>query len=161
MAENTLAMLRYLSSGESPLPSLTIGYTRPTTVFFAEFGYLVQYQFSTARLMYGTLFSLSLAVAWVFHRESVPGSRLAGFWAAHWNGAGALLVAVGGALVSANGLAVIMHRFLGHNMSWYASEQSALFLYGPAALCGLSSVHLPVLILTGLPRHTRIANHLS
>jgi hypothetical protein len=64
-------------------------------------------------------------------------------------------------LVSANGLAVIMHRFLGHNMSWFASEQSALFLYGPAALCGSSSVHLLVLVLTGLPRHARIASRLS
>jgi hypothetical protein len=31
-----------------------------------------------------------------------------------------------------------MHRVLGRNMSWFASEHSALLLYGPAALTGSS-----------------------
>jgi hypothetical protein len=142
MAENTLAMLRYLSSDSSPLPSLTAGYTRPTTVFFTEFNYFVQYSFATARLMYSTLFSFSLVVAWILCRERAAGSGSPGFWLAQWNGARALLVAFGGALIGANGVAVIMHRFLGQNMSWFASEHSALLLYGPAALCGLSFVQL-------------------
>jgi hypothetical protein len=160
MADNTLAILKYLSSDSSPLPSLTTGYTRPTTVFFAEFGRFVQYQFSTARLMYGTLFSLSFVIAWVTCRERAGDSSSAGFWVAQWNGARTLLVAFGGALIGANGLAVVMHRFLGHNMSWFASAHSALFLYGPAALCSLSSVYLLIVILTGLPRHAGIANGL-
>ncbi|KAH9989914.1 hypothetical protein BJV74DRAFT_922202 [Russula compacta] len=145
MAENTLAILRYLSSDASPLPSLTTGYTRPTTVFFAEFGSFVQYQFATARVMYGTLFSLSLAMLWFVYRESMPGSQSAGFWTAQWNGARALLVAFCGALIGANGLAAIMSRVLNHNMSWFASEHSALLLYGPAALAGMlaSQVVLP------------------
>jgi hypothetical protein len=137
MAENTLAILRYLSSDASPLPSLTKGYTRPTTVFFTEFGHFVQYQFATARLMYGTLFALSLVMSWLVYREKVPGSQSVGFWTAQGNGVRALLLAFGGALIGANGLAVIVHRILGRNMSWFASEHSALLLYGPAALTGL------------------------
>ena len=75
--------------------------------------------------MYGTLFALSLSLAWFVHRERVPGSRLRSktlttigdFWMAQWNGVRAHIVASGGALIGANGLAVIMHRILGHNMS--------------------------------------------
>jgi hypothetical protein len=155
MAENTLAILRYLSSDASPLPSMTAGYTRPATVFFSDFGRFIQYQFSTARLMYGTLFSLSLSLVWLVHRERMPVSRSASrslatigsFLKAQWNGVRALLVAFGGALVCANGLAVIMHRILGRNMSWFASEQSSLLLYGPAALTGSS-------LRSGLPPNT-------
>jgi hypothetical protein len=154
MAENVIAILRYLSSDASPLPSLTAGYTRPTTVFFSDFGRFIQYQFSTALLMYGTLFSLSVSLAWFVHRERVPGSRsgsrspagasASGFWMTQWNGVRALLFAFGGALICANGLAVIMHRVVGRNMSWFAVEHSALLLYGPAALTGSSLYpHLP------------------
>jgi hypothetical protein len=152
MGENVLPILRYLSSDASPLPLLTTGYTRPTTVFFSDYGRFIQYQFSTARLMYGTLFALSLSLAWFVYRERVPGSRsgskplttAGGFRKAQWNSIRAHLIAFGGALIGANGLAVIMHRVLGRNMSWFASEQSALLLYGPAALTGSSFV--PVLL---------------
>ncbi len=75
MGENFLAILRYLSSDVSPLASSTTGYARPTTVF-SEFGWFTQYQFTIARLMYGTLFALSLSLALSVHRERVPGSRL-------------------------------------------------------------------------------------
>src|SRR5258708_4477802 len=34
MGENVLAILRYLSSDASPLPSLTTGYTGPTSLLF-------------------------------------------------------------------------------------------------------------------------------
>lgn len=149
MAENTLAILRYLSSDSSPLPSLTTGYTRPTTVFFTEFGRFVQYQFATARLMYGMLFSLSLAMSWFVYYKRMPESQSVGFWTAQWNGVRAILIAFGGALIGANGLAVIVHRVLGHNMSWFASEQSALLLYGPAALTGsffLINLLIPFLV---------------
>jgi hypothetical protein len=153
MGENVLAILKYLASDVSPLPSMTTGYTRPTTVFFSDFGRFIQYQFTTARLIYGTLFALSLSLAWFVYCERVPGSRsgsrslttAGGFRKAQWNGIRAHLIAFGGALISANGLAVIMHRVLGRNMSWYASEQSALLLYGPAALTGSSFVpNLPL-----------------
>ena len=126
---------------------MTTGYTRPTTVFFSDFGRFIQYQFSTARLMYGTLFALSLSLAWFVYSERLPpGSRsgskslttAGGFWKAQWNSIRAHFIAFGGALIGANGLAVIMHRVLGRNMSWFASEHSALLLYGPAALTGSS-----------------------
>ncbi|KAI0262019.1 hypothetical protein BGY98DRAFT_1192657 [Russula aff. rugulosa BPL654] len=143
MGENVIAILRYLSSDASPLPSMTTGYTRPTTVFFSDFGRFIQYQFTTARLMYGTLFTLSLSLAWFVYCERVPGSRsgskslktAGGFGKAQWNSIRAHLMALGGALVGANGLAAIMHRTQ-RNMSWFASEHSALLLYGPAALTG-------------------------
>jgi hypothetical protein len=158
MGENTLAILIYLSSEESPLPSLTTGYTRPTTAFFTEVGNFVQYQFATARVMYCTLFCLSLAVAWSVYRERVPGSEPVGFWNAQWNGARTLLVTFAGALAGANGLAVIMHRVFGRNMSWFSSEHSALLLYGPAALAGLFFVYLLNPVLSELARHARITN---
>jgi hypothetical protein len=61
MAENTLAILQYLSSDASHLPSLTSGYAPPATVFLTQFDRFFQYQFTTARLIYGTLvFTLSL-----------------------------------------------------------------------------------------------------
>ncbi|KAI9455042.1 hypothetical protein F5148DRAFT_409217 [Russula earlei] len=142
MAENTLAILRYLSSDVSPLPSLTTGYMRPTTVFFTEFGRFVQYQFSTARLMYGTLFCLSLTMAWSVHRDRQLPFGSVDFWAAQRTGSRVLLVAFGGALIGANGLAVIMHRVLVRNMSWFASEHSPLILYGPAALAGMLSIQM-------------------
>src|SRR5712672_3760704 len=112
MAENVLAILRFLSSDVSPLPSLTTGYTRPTTVFFTEFGRFIQYQFETARLMYGTLFFLSLTTAWFVHRKRILSSTSVGFWKAQWDGCRALLIAFGGAIIGANGLAVIMHYVL-------------------------------------------------
>ncbi len=96
--------------------------------------------------MYGTLFalSLSLSLAWFVYHERVPGSRLRSkslttigdFWMAQWDGVRGRLVAFGRALIGANGLAVIMHRILGRNMSWFAAEHSALLLYGAAALTG-------------------------
>jgi hypothetical protein len=49
-----------------------------------------------------------------------------------------LLLAFGGALIGANGLAAIIHRVLGRNMSWFVSEHSALLLYGPASFGGSS-----------------------
>jgi hypothetical protein len=55
-----------------------------------------------------------------------------GSLAEQWKGTRALLLAFGGALIGANGLAAIIHRVLGRNMSWFASEHSALLLYDPA-----------------------------
>ncbi|KAH9021484.1 hypothetical protein EDB84DRAFT_1512163 [Lactarius hengduanensis] len=137
MAENTLAILQYLSSDESPLPSLTTGYSRPATVFFTQFGRFFQFQFATARLMYGTLFALSLTLARFAHQKRAPGSSSTIFLTEQWKGARALLFALCGALIGANGLAAMMHRALGRNMSWFASEHSALLLYGPATFGGI------------------------
>lgn len=138
MAENALAILQYLSSDASPLPSLTAGFTRPAIVFFTQFGRFWQFSFATARLTYGALFALSLTLARIAHGKRTPGSSFAGFLSELWVGVRTLLLAFGGALVGANGLAAIIHRILGRNMSWYASEHSALLLYGPATFGGLS-----------------------
>jgi hypothetical protein len=138
MAENALAILQYLSSDASPLPSLATGFARPTTVFFTQFGRFFQFSFATARLTYGALFVLSLTLARITHGKRTPGSSFAGFLGELWVGVRALLLAFGGALTGANGLAVIIHRVLGRNMSWYASEHSALLLYGPATFGGSS-----------------------
>ncbi|KAF8502349.1 hypothetical protein F5888DRAFT_1632262 [Russula emetica] len=72
----------------------------------------------------------------------VPGSRsgskslttAGSFWKAQWNSIRAHLIAFGGALIGSNGLAAIMHRVLGRNMSWFASKHSTLLLYGQAVL---------------------------
>src|ERR1700744_6245224 len=99
MAENTLAILQYLSSDASPLPSLTSGYSPPTTVFFTQFGRFFQYQFATARLIYGTLFTLSLTLVQYTYRRRVPGSSPVGFLTEQWAGARALLLAFGGGVI--------------------------------------------------------------
>jgi hypothetical protein len=102
----------------------------------------------------GTLFALSLSLAWFIYCERVPGSRsgskslttAGGFWKAQWNSICAHLIIFGGALIGANEHVAIMHCVVGRDMSWFASEHSALLLYGPAALTGLSFI--PVLPLS-------------
>ena len=138
MAENALGILQYLSSDASPLPSLTTGYARPATVFFTQFGRFFQIKFATARLMYGTLFALSLTLTRSAYRKRVPGASSMSFFAEHLGGARALLVAFVGALIGANGLAAVMHRVLGRAMSWFSSKHSAVLLYGPATFGGSS-----------------------
>jgi hypothetical protein len=99
----------------------------------------------------GTLYALSLSLAWFVYCERVPGSRsgskllttVGGFWKAQWNSIRAHLIAFGGALIGANERVAIMHRVVGRDMSWFASEHSALLLYGPAGLTGSSFI--PVL----------------
>lgn len=139
MAENTLAILQFLSSDASPLPSLKAGYSRSASVFFTQFGHFFQFQFATARLIYGALFALSFTLARFSYRKRAPGSSSQAFLKEQWKGVRSLLVAFVGALIGANGLAAMMHRVLGHNMSWFASEHSALLLYGPATFSGSSS----------------------
>src|SRR5258707_14415393 len=97
--------------------------------------------------MYGTLFALSLSLAWFVHRERVPGSRLRSkslttigdFWMSQWNGVRA----------ASRRLWQSTDRrewACGHNAShpwpqhesWFAAEHSALLLYGPAVLTGSS-----------------------
>lgn len=61
MAENTLALMQFLSSPESPLPTLTTGYTKPTTVFFSILNSIfVQYSFATANALHLVLFVSSV-----------------------------------------------------------------------------------------------------
>jgi hypothetical protein len=64
MAENVLALVKYLSSDRSPLPTLTEGYTRPSTVYFTHIGVFITYSFATARTMYT---ALSFATLFLIH----------------------------------------------------------------------------------------------
>ncbi len=79
MAENTLALLQYLSSDASPIPSLTGGYTKPTTVYFSFFNsFFVQYSFQTANAMHAVLLVSSILFVIATYeprRVTTPGSK--------------------------------------------------------------------------------------
>ncbi|KAI0311021.1 hypothetical protein OF83DRAFT_1152851 [Amylostereum chailletii] len=140
MAENTLAILKHLTSEGSPLPSLTTGHKRPTTVFFSHLGYFFMYSFATAKAMYATLTVVAVAFVAATYRDPTlalgKGQPTVDVWRAQLRGVRAIVLAFVGALVAANAHAVIMHRVMGKNMSWFSSELSALVLYAPAALSG-------------------------
>lgn len=137
MAENTLALLRYLSSPESPLPSLTAGYTRPTTVFFQSFKHFFVYSFGTAKILYAFLFGLSVSYAVATFAPPAPALRQArGFLGDHLRGLFAVGSAMVGAIVGANAVAFVMASVLKKPLSWFSVELSCVALYGPAALAG-------------------------
>lgn len=144
MGDNALALLQYLSSDASPLPSLVTGYTRPSTVFFSNLGTFFKFSYNTARFLYLAFFALSVAFVGATYRNPAPAlkkgakSPYYGVWAANAQGIVATILSLLGALVGANGLAVIMNVTMNSGMSWFASEMSALVLYGPAALTGMS-----------------------
>lgn len=76
MAENTLALLLHLSSDESPLPQLTTGYTKPSTVYFSLLNStLIQYSFATANALHIVLFAASIALV----KLSIPLSKSSTF----------------------------------------------------------------------------------
>jgi hypothetical protein len=129
MASNALALLQHLSSSASPLPELTSGYTLPSTVFFSHLGIFWIYSFNIAKAMYGILFIQCLV--FTFAGGNVPGvlTEL---------GRGAIRVMAGlvGALLGANGVAVIMANVLGKGMSWFSSVHAPIALYASPALFG-------------------------
>ncbi|KIJ65340.1 hypothetical protein HYDPIDRAFT_110370 [Hydnomerulius pinastri MD-312] len=131
MADNSLALLRYLSSDKSPIPRLENGFSRPRTVFFSNLGFFAVYSFATAKVMYVTLFAASLAL--------VLGTGVKRVWTA----LGAVGAALLGALVFANGVAFIMRDVLGKGMSWFKAEYYPVVLYGPAAIVGALIMQLP------------------
>jgi hypothetical protein len=122
MGENALALLLYLSSPESPLPSLTEGYTKPTTVYYSHLGKFWVYSFTTANIMHGLFLVATLAVSY-----QTP-NLLTGFLA---NIAGFF-----GSIIGANVVAFVMSKVLGKSMSWFSHEWLALGLFGPPALLG-------------------------
>ena len=76
MADNTLALLRHLSSSDSPLPELTSGYTKPKTVFFSILNtHFVRYGFDTANALHFALLAASLALVAVTSPLSVVSLR--------------------------------------------------------------------------------------
>jgi hypothetical protein len=137
MGENALALLLYLSSPASPLPSLTSGYTPPTTVFFSNLGYFVSYSYRTAKILYVLLFAASIVLVHVIYVEPAPALRKGkGIWREQARGGVAVVSGAVGAIAGANLVAFVMVNVLGKGMSWFSSEMSTLGLYGPAALAG-------------------------
>ena len=130
MAENSLALLRFLSSDASPIPRLEHGFARPRTVFFSNLGLFVVYSFTMAKIMYVALFGASLYLVWSTGVKRV------------WTALGAIIFAIVGALLGANGLAFVMTNVLHKGMSWFRAEYFPVFLYGPAAIVGTWPSHL-------------------
>ncbi|KAF5379478.1 hypothetical protein D9615_006633 [Tricholomella constricta] len=135
MAENTLALLRYLSAAGSPIPTLTT-YTRPTTVFFSYLGHFFIYSFTTAKVIYTALLAASIALVVATFQAPAPNGKRHGVWAEQARGMLAVVAGIVGCLFVPNVVAFIMSRVLGKAMSWFASEYSAIVLYAPAALLG-------------------------
>jgi hypothetical protein len=133
MAENVLSLIRDLTSSNSPLPSLTTGYTKPTTVFFSHlYKSFFKYSFSTAKIMYSALLILCV----IFVRVSHSHSGFGRFWTELLRGCLAVLVGVIGALLVPNVVAIMMMK-MDKAMSWYAKPLAPVVLYGPAGLFGL------------------------
>lgn len=145
MAENVLALVKYLSSDRSPLPTLTEGYTRPSTVYFTHIGVFITYSFATARTMYTALF---FATLFLIHFGNKKLGALS-LWSTHAKGVAAVLTGLAGALVVPNVVAFVMANVVGRSMSWFAIEFSAILLYGVPTLLGARGVyHQPTDVLT-------------
>lgn len=156
MGENALSLLEHLSSSESPLPTLTEGYTRPTIVFVQLFSQFFLFDFSTAKMIYTTLLALSVVLVWQTHVNPAPALKAStGIIREQLKGVTAISSAAIGGLVSANIVAVLMQRVLGKGMSWFAQEYLAVALYGPAALTGIISRIHRVEERCGLSFHRR------
>lgn len=144
MAENTLVLLQYLSSSESPLPSLTSGYSKPTTVYFQSFGQFFVYSFKTAQNLYTALLGLSFLLVRLTFVPPAPALRQGrGIVADNVRGIVAVVSAILGSVISVNAVAFLMKSVLNKPLSWFSVELSCVALYGPAALAGKShSSHL-------------------
>ncbi|KAI0741328.1 hypothetical protein C8Q80DRAFT_1221427 [Daedaleopsis nitida] len=138
MADNTLALLRHLTSSESPLAQLaSTGYSAPRTVFFDYLGFFLVYSFRTAKLIYSISFILALLVARLTYVDPAPALKKGGrFVLEHLRGAFAVAAAFIGAALGANVVALLMDKVLGKTLSWFKSPFACIFLYGPAALSG-------------------------
>ncbi|KAI6102551.1 hypothetical protein EV401DRAFT_2023493 [Pisolithus croceorrhizus] len=123
MADNTLALLRYLSSSDSTIPSLAKGFdARPRTVFLISLHWFFVYSFATAKVMYVMLFIASLAL-WRIAR--VQKLRLAG------------------AILTANLVAFLMKYVLKRPSSWFKAEYHPVVLYAPAVISGMLIAQIP------------------
>lgn len=137
MAENTLALLQYLSSPESPLPSLVTGYTKPQTVFYSFFSLFFLYSFHTAKITYSVFFITSLAFVKLTYVDPTPALKKGrAMWQEQLRGVAAVIAAPIGALVGANAVAYLMAKVFNKGLSWFSVELSCLILYIPPALAG-------------------------
>ncbi|GJE93217.1 M28 family metallopeptidase [Phanerochaete sordida] len=146
MGDNTLALLQYLASPESPLPSLTAGYSKPTTVYFQSFKHFFIYSFDTAKVLYAFVFGLSVSFSVITYSAPAPALKKSrGFISDHLRGLFAIGSAVVGAIAGANVVALVMAQVLKKPLSWFSVEVSCALLYGPAALTGalISQLFMP------------------
>lgn len=140
MAENTLGLLQYLSSSESPLPSLTAGYSKPSTVYFQSFSHFFVYSFKTAQILYTILLALSVSLVRFMFVPPAPELRQSrGIVSDNLVGILAVGSAVLGSVVGVNVVAFIMRSVLNKSLSWFSRELACMLLYGPAALAGMLS----------------------
>jgi len=131
MAENTLALLQFLSSDQSPLPTLTAGYARPSTVYFTLFGKFYMYSFRTARIMYLALFAVSLTFVRISSSSRIHKER------ASWiRGLVAVMASTFGTIIVPNLVALVMSKGMNKGMSWFSSPFSPIALYAPPTLLG-------------------------
>jgi hypothetical protein len=128
MAENTFALIKYLTSPASPLPGLASGYASPRTIFFAYLGLFFVYSFRTAEVLYSLLFIASCVLIKTAGGTTTKNTMVKAM--------SAVTVGALGALIGANAVAFVMQRVLGRGMSWFKGEFEPLLLYGPAAMCG-------------------------
>lgn len=137
MADNTLALLQFLTSPESPLPSLDTGYTKPKTVFFSILGFFFRYSFQTAKITYFIFFITSLGFVKFTYVDPAPALKKGSpMWQEQLRGIAAVTAAPIGALFGANTAAYIMTKVFNKGMSWFSVELSCLVLYLPPALAG-------------------------
>ncbi|KAF9264544.1 hypothetical protein L218DRAFT_958254 [Marasmius fiardii PR-910] len=132
MGENTLALLRHLSSDNSQLPSLTGGYTKPSTVYISALGQFLLYSFTTAKILYTLLFVASVLLVKIV----VPHKVTRGSSSSIWKGFVSAISSFLGSVVVANAVAAIMALVLDKKMSWFSNEYSTVVLYGPPAILG-------------------------
>ncbi|KIK67879.1 hypothetical protein GYMLUDRAFT_36677 [Collybiopsis luxurians FD-317 M1] len=149
--ENTLALLLHLSSSSSSISSLTAGFAKPQTVYFALFGRFWMYSFQTAEILYNLLFAASVVLVIARTSSSVPlkapsaDSKIlnnvnANAKISQTNTLTKPIIAVLssflGALLGANFVALLMKYILGKPLSWFKDEYSTIVLYGPSAILG-------------------------
>lgn len=139
MGENTLALLKHLSSAESRISSLTEGYTRPTTVYFSHLGRsFFVYSFHTAKIMYSALLLASFILIRLTFVDPAPALKKGndGFWKEQAKGSIAVVAGVVGTILVPNVVAVVMRDGLKKGMSWFKSPMLPFGLYAPPALLG-------------------------
>jgi hypothetical protein len=140
MAENSLALLKFLSSDESPLPYLVHGATPPSTVYFSYLGFFIKYSARAAIWIYSSIALGALVLTRLMFTNLKPALRKDdNLILTQLGGLGASFAALLGALVGANIVAAVM-RCVGHGMSWFSNEFSCLALYAPPALAGESKL---------------------
>jgi len=146
MADNAFALLQFLSSSESPLPTMESP-TPPSTVYFAILGRLfIWWSFDTAKKLYASTFLASIVLA----LSTSSRQQLALLPRATVGVVGAIL----GAMAGANFVAFVMAKVLDNGMAWYSREWLCIALYGPPALAGAILVQL--LITLRVPPPSRL-----